>query len=478
MSADASLPAAAGAAGAASMHVLEKLWAVGRILTFTCRTPLHVFILALINRAFRECMLEYNVGASILDRIFDARNEWQSEDDVKQVWSQAGRIIMKQEETAPQEQQPPFGPELFAEMVAAMKHENARAAIEYARIPHEEREAAWKASPHFAFAPEARYAENYARFAAENPMPTTIFAPARHRLTQSRGTLAVAFRGCRPSIDWSPHVASAELIVIHLFNRNLSGTVDFSLLPAALNTLWLSDNQLSGNADLTGLPAALQNLLLENNLFSGSVDLTQLPQSLETLALDNNKLSGSVDLTKLPESFQWCYMHNNLLSGRIDLTKLPPKLEWLGLQNNQFDTSVDLTQLPASLLRLLLENNKLSGSVDLTKLPSSLEELRLYDNHLSGPVDLTRLPAAMLRLHLANNNFSDTVDLTQLPASLQNLLLCQNNFSGSVDLTHLPASLQEVDLENNSFSGVVDTSQLRKTLHVGLKNSGLEILGK
>ncbi len=40
------------------MHVLEKLWAVNRVLLFAARSPKHVFILTLVNRAFRECMLE------------------------------------------------------------------------------------------------------------------------------------------------------------------------------------------------------------------------------------------------------------------------------------------------------------------------------------------------------------------------------------------------------------------------------------
>ena len=139
------------------LHVLEKLWAVSRVLLFASRTPKHVMTLKLVNRAFCECMIDYNVGASILDRIFDARNEWQSEDDVKTVWVQAAAIMRKQEEQEEQHRPPLFDPDLVAALVAAIRSENQRAAIEYARIPHNEREAAWRASPHHVFFASSSY---------------------------------------------------------------------------------------------------------------------------------------------------------------------------------------------------------------------------------------------------------------------------------------------------------------------------------
>ncbi len=185
------------------MHVLEKLWSVSRVLLFSCRTPKHVFILALVNRAFCECMLEYQHSKSIFDRLFDARNEWQSEEDVETCWKEAAAIMVRQK-TAPQEQPPPFDPDLLADMVAAIKAENARAGSENAAIPTrvvDERWAAWIVCPLY-YAPY--YSQRYGAFAAENPLPAGIFA--RNRLAQCRGTLQVAFRGCRPLLGWTEHV--------------------------------------------------------------------------------------------------------------------------------------------------------------------------------------------------------------------------------------------------------------------------------
>jgi hypothetical protein len=320
----------------ANMHVLEKLWAVSRVLLFASRTPKHVFTFTLVNRAFRECIIEYELGASIFNRIFDARNEWQSEQDVKQVWTQAAAIILKQE-TAQHEQLPPFKPELFGEMVAALRNENARAAVEYARIPHEEREereTVWQASPHYVEDDRSDYSQMYALFTAKNPLPASVFA--RNRLAQTRGTLFVAFRGCETSIDWTRYVAVAERVVLNLGN-----------------------SQLSGPVDLTQLPQSLQQLDLCNNKLCGSVDLTQLPQSLQWLDLYGNQLSGTVDLTHLPQSLRLLYLGDNQLSGSVDLTQLPQSLRWLNLDNNKFRGTVRRSMLPTSL-KLSADNSGLT----------------------------------------------------------------------------------------------------------------------
>jgi Leucine-rich repeat (LRR) protein len=277
---------------------------------------------------------------------------------------------MRKQEAAAQQQAPPLEPELFAALLAAMTSENTRAAVEYSGFPHEERDAAWEASPHHVGNLRSDYPQKYAPFAAENPLPAIVFA--RNRLAQTRGTLFVAFRGCQPSIDWTGHVVVAERVVVYLYNKGLSGTVDLTQLPQSLQLLHLGSNQLSGDVNLAQLPQSLRELWLYNNQLSGVCNLTQLPQSLQTLRLDSNQLSGTVDLTLLPQSLQQLDLCYNLLSGTVDLTQLPQSLQELWLGDNQLSGPVDLTQLPQSLQTLGLSDNQLSGTVQRSMLSRSL----------------------------------------------------------------------------------------------------------
>jgi hypothetical protein len=308
-------------------------------------------------------MLEYKLGVSILGRVFDARNEWQCESDVTALWQQAATILPKQATVPHEQKQPPFDPDLVDALVAAIRRENSRAGAEYARDY-----------------PDTGHACLASR---ENPLPVSGGAPARNRVAQCRGTLAVAFRGCQPTIDWTHYVAVAERVVLNLGYHSLLGSVDLTKLSHSLTELHLSYNQLTGTLDLTQLPPSLQMLWLNSNQLSGSVDLTQLPQSLLQLHLGDNQLSGGVDLTKLPRSLQVLRLGENQFSGSVDLTQLPQSLKWLSLRENQLSGSIDLTKLPQSLQELSLDNNKFSGAVQRSMLPRSLV-LSAADSGLSG----------------------------------------------------------------------------------------------
>ena len=98
--------------------------------------------------------------------------------------------MMLKQENVKQPQTLPFEPELFAEMVAALRNENARAAAEYARIPRAERQAAWWLSRHHVQDNDERYAQKYAKFAGENPLPAGVFCAQ-----SSRSDSWDAFRG-------------------------------------------------------------------------------------------------------------------------------------------------------------------------------------------------------------------------------------------------------------------------------------------
>jgi hypothetical protein len=95
-------------------HELEKGSRISRVILFACTKLTDVFRLSMVGHFWRECFVDFKYGKDILrDKVFDARLEWQSAADVEACWKQAAAIVWKQE-TA--KQQPPFEPELFAEM--------------------------------------------------------------------------------------------------------------------------------------------------------------------------------------------------------------------------------------------------------------------------------------------------------------------------------------------------------------------------
>ncbi len=155
-------------------HELQKIGRIVRVVKYASRTPEQVFQLALVGRFWREALVEYKqLAATVFDRIFDARNEWQSNDDVKQVWLQAAAIMCEDRH---------FDVDLVAVMASAIRNETrVRVLAEYeaALAAPRERDAEWM-KPSFV------------------PHP----AAAAHRFTQSLGTTAVAFRDSGRRLDF------------------------------------------------------------------------------------------------------------------------------------------------------------------------------------------------------------------------------------------------------------------------------------
>jgi hypothetical protein len=225
------------------LHVLDKLWAVTLVLRYACRAPRRVFLLALVSRAFRECMLEYDQSRALFDRIFDARL---SEEHVKSIWMQAIAIMQKQERA--QQQQQPFDPDLLAEMVAGMKKENERAAIEFdaaEAAPRQDRD-------------NTAHAEWGVRCV---PHP----AAAKHRWCQQLCACAAAFRDVRhvsargrvTVVDWFSDPVfveadrGAQMGVRFYVARNSKGF---------LNALrYAGQPELDGHLDASLLPRTLQS---------------------------------------------------------------------------------------------------------------------------------------------------------------------------------------------------------------------------
>ncbi len=167
------------------MHVLEKLWAVSRAALYTCRSPADAFTLTLVNRAFRECMVEYRVGHTIFsERLFNtARLDAWEPRDVQRVWVQAARLLDRRDTPGPASDA--LDADLLASLEAALLEENVRAGTEYD--------------------------EKVATFADGDVgcgihRNTTEIRPisgvAYHRWLQQLGILRVAFRAAEDQIGW------------------------------------------------------------------------------------------------------------------------------------------------------------------------------------------------------------------------------------------------------------------------------------
>ena len=238
--------------------------------------------------------------------------------------------------------------------------------------------------------------------------------------------------------------------------------------------------KLQGTLHWENLPSTVEHLLLrgrsdKQTRLGGTLDLSVLPRGLKTLYLAGHSFYGPLELTALPPHLEEANFSLNYFSGSLDLTRLPSTLKWISLSWNQFKSSVDLTKLPGGMTNLELDHNQLSGEISLNQLPRSLQHLYLNQNHLCGPVDLTKLPGGMTNLELDHNQLSGEISLNQLPRSLQHLYLNQNNFSGPVDfsLQQLPSKLSQLFLQNNRLTGVVDLHPLldwsRKNSRVSLR---------
>jgi hypothetical protein len=376
---------AAAQSSTINMHVLEKLWAVGRVIAFASHEPRRVFALALINRAFRECMLEYQHAKFAFERIFDARSEWQSRLGVAQVWILASKI-MKQKVVASG---------VVAQMVAAMQTDNRRALLEL--------EAA-EAAP-----PRARDDPNHPEHASVfDPHP----AAARHRWVSQLGLLTVAWRDALSHRSVVPKKnekdddeESSQPVDIPWFrdvSRSLCGPhVDGNReerLSKAADSLPLGP-RICPNYDasyqffvirnsqgfLTGLIAAGQNCGVQ------SIDTSLMPSTISLFSMDNTPIMrGCFDLEGFAAACPrliHCGLSGCRLSMQVhDLTKV-------------------LAMFPVMERCYLYDNDIRTGNgLDLTKLSRLLNVLYVYGNEgMSGQL---RLSASVIHFQFQNTGLT------------------------------------------------------------------------
>ncbi len=247
-----------------------------------------------------------------------------------------------------------------------------------------------------------------------------------------------------------PEINLPDLVVLHLGQNQLSGTIpDFSHLPN-LRVLILDDNPLSGTIpNFSHLPKLIV-LSLDGNTLSGTIpDFSHLPD-LELLSLESNQLSGTIpDFSHLP-ALDELYLGFNQLSGTIPDFSLLPSLDIFTLEHNQLSGAIpNFNHLPA-LKELYLESNQLSGAIpNFSHLPR-LARLNLGNNQLSGAIPNFNHLSNLISLYLNNNQlFGDTPSSTA-ESWLQNLNPDASSFDNNRCIA--PTSPEAIDLLNDLSS--------------------------
>jgi hypothetical protein len=332
-----------------------------------CRTPRQVFALTFVNRAFREAIVDFKLAASIFDRIFDARNEWQIEEDVKTIWLQAGAIMLKhetpqQQESAQEQNLPPFEPVLVSEMTAAMKRENVKAGAEL---------------DEFVAAQEK---------------------PARHRLLQTRGTLAAAFRGCGHNLCWFGEASFDDIL--------LDATADprQKRSPSTTGPMYFSlklEQRFVVGLAFTNMPPLKR---LDLSLFPSTISESGSLIVLRMGGTDCSAFDTSAFFTSLADACP------RLSSMDVSGALLACPFSFAALARFKNLTYADLSQ-----------NDMWCSSLNFDELPAASKLQRLYlmgGEKLRGPVTGTR-PAALTGFF-----FSDTeLQYTEYDVNLMVFLL-------------------------------------------------------
>jgi len=293
-------------------------------------------------------------------------------------------------------------------------------------------------------------------------------------------------RGALPRI-------SPEVVVLHLRNNSLSGSISTMLCQNMTNKsklvhLNMAYNNLSG--ELTDCWNNWQSLVLinlgHNNLKGKIPDSMGSLSNLRVLSLGSNELSGEVPLS-LKNCHNLCIFdvgHNNL-SGVIP-SWLRQNTKGLKLGSNQFSGTIptEICELH-SLMVMDLSSNRLSGSIpnclhSITTMVANYASNRRVGFILNFPgfsmTVITSIPILikgnelsyvdlMNVIDLSNNNLSGTVpsDMYML-TELQSLNLSHNHLMGTIseEIVNLKP-LESIDLSRNNFSGQIPRAM--STLH-------------
>jgi hypothetical protein len=138
---------------------------------------------------------------------------------------------------------------------------------------------------------------------------------------------------------------------VSLNNNNINGEItDFKSLEK-LNKLELGANSISGILDISKLPIALEILQLFTNNLSGEIPNLSTINNLKTLTLNRNKFSGIISKDFFSETITTLLLGDNNISGELDFSSFN-NLTLLSLG----ETNINFLKIPASVIG---SNNRL-----------------------------------------------------------------------------------------------------------------------
>ncbi|KAF5207689.1 Leucine-rich repeat receptor protein kinase ems1 [Thalictrum thalictroides] len=270
-------------------------------------------------------------------------------------------------------------------------------------------------------------------------------------------------------LEWSKALSSAvpNLEVLSLFNCNLSGPLDSSLLKlSSLSKLRLDQNNISDEVpEFFGNFSNLSVLHLSSCNLSGTFPekIFQLPL-LRSLDLSiNGPLQGF-----LPEFPQNGSLENLVLSGTNFSGTLPEFignlrfLSKLELQNCLFNGTIPTSMSNLTRLQYVdLSSNNFTGPVPHFGLSENLTQINLAHNQLTGPLSQWGRHLKLTNLNLRNNLINGTIPMSLFSCPiLQKLDLCQNRFTGPLSDFSNGSSLMldTLDLSGNMLEGSIPLS--------------------
>ncbi|CAJ1976984.1 unnamed protein product [Sphenostylis stenocarpa] len=281
---------------------------------------------------------------------------------------------------------------------------------------------------------------------------------------------------------------SSEVVVLHLRNNSLSGSISTILCQNMTNKrnlvhLNMAYNNLSG--ELTDCWNDWESLVLinleHNNLMGKIPNSMGSLSNLRFLFLGSNKFFGEVPLS-LRNCHNLCIFdvgHNNL-SGVIP-SWLGQNIKGLKLASNQFSGNIPtkICQL-YSLMVMDFSSNRLSGPIpnclhNITTMIANYASTRRVGFILNFPgFSITIISSIRILIKgnelsyvdlmnvidLSNNNLSGNVPLGMyMLTGLQSLNLSHNHLMGTISegIVNLK-SLESIDLSRNNFSGEIPRS--------------------
>ena len=106
------------------------------------------------------------------------------------------------------------------------------------------------------------------------------------------GCIDPTWTNATPVCSWSlVKCVGGQVNTIQVQDTNCTGKVRLSVLPQAVQYVYLNYNSFNGPLDFSHLPSGLLELTLTNNYFSGAMNLTKLPGTIINLE-ENSGLCG------------------------------------------------------------------------------------------------------------------------------------------------------------------------------------------